>query len=164
MIIITFFSLLSLLPLLLPLLFLFFFYIFLLLHLLLLLLFLFLLLLPLLLLLLFFLIFLFFLLVSGYCMSGFATHRNYHAFDGKFKYIVNLEGHLQLDHSNPATATCNTAAVCQQLNNDGNYHHNLGSYISRQYYLNGNVSVLDFTSDQFNPSIVLLFAIFYHFL
>ena len=67
----------------------------------------------------------------------FSYHSNHEAFDGRFMYIVNLEGHLSLDHSNAATSACSTAAICQQLSSNATYHRNLGTFASRKYYLNG---------------------------
>ncbi|XP_076467139.1 cation-independent mannose-6-phosphate receptor-like [Babylonia areolata] len=73
---------------------------------------------------------------------------NHQAFDGKYKYIVNLEGHLALDHNNAATSACSTAAVCQQLSDDASYHHNLGTFASHQYYLNEDQLEVMYTSTE----------------
>ncbi|KAL8573519.1 hypothetical protein ACOMHN_047790 [Nucella lapillus] len=73
---------------------------------------------------------------------------NHHTFDGKYSYIINLEGHLTLDHGNAATGACMTAAICQQLHNDNSYHHNLGTYASRQYYLNEDQLEVKYTSTE----------------
>ncbi|KAK7107906.1 cation-independent mannose-6-phosphate receptor-like isoform X2 [Littorina saxatilis] len=71
---------------------------------------------------------------------------NHHAFDGKYQYMVSLEGHLSLDHSNPASSACNTAAICQQLRDNATHHQNLGSYASRKYYLNEDQLEVEYTS------------------
>jgi hypothetical protein len=63
--------------------------------------------------------------------------RKHKAFDGTYVYLVSLEGHLPLDHSNPATSKCISSAVCQQQDKDPSYQRSLGSFASRKYYLNG---------------------------